>query len=201
MIATCFDEGRIASLRQRLQRAVSEMLAHARCKLSASRLSSAGERRPASQQRGVDVAVAGLLLREAGLEGQSDVGRRLERNAGAGAIAGVDAGVGRERCQRTADARPIVQRIEAGIDRDRQISRAFEVVAGQRALIGERAKIRHGARQPEAVETDAAALAADKRAGAKIVAPVAVAALVVEARKVAIGGGAAGIHPAAAEAK
>src|ERR1700730_8938409 len=116
--------------------------------------------------------------------------RRLEFDARMRAVAGQCAGHGVEGGKRATDAGTVFQGVEAGIDRERQPARVFEVVAELHALVIKRAAERSTLVDAVHAQTHAAAFAPDKPAVRKIVAHSGKAAAsgvtAVKARKVAV---------------
>src|SRR3984893_16489868 len=106
------------------------------------------------------------------------------------AVAGQCAGHRVEGGKRATDAGIIFQGVEAGINRERQPARVFEVVAELHAFVIKRVAERSVLVDAVHAQTHAAAFAADKPAVRKIVAHIGKAAAsgvtAVKARKVAV---------------
>src|SRR4051794_30228198 len=97
------------------------------------------------------------------------------------AISGQRAGRGVEGRKRAANAGVVFQRVETGIDGERQPAQALKIVAGLHAFIMKRGAERAGLVDAADAETRAAGSAADKPAVRKIGAHIRKAVSPVEA--------------------
>src|SRR4051794_38306852 len=128
---------------------------------------AATERRCAGQAKRIEFA-SRRRLRVADPERQAEIRRRLKFDAGMRAISAQRAGGGVEGRKRAADAGVVFQRVETGIDRERQPAQALKIVAGLHAFIMKRGAERARLVDATEAETRAAGSAADEPAVRKI---------------------------------